>query len=121
MHNILYISHRWPDVKVKFICPPSKTRRSTEEVRAAKDEGRSAKKSKLADGDQDNEESIGALVQHYDLMLHYLIGHLRRANGAYPPRPDGSPLLNLFAGPGMHRLILRASFLRCIHSLLTQL
>ncbi len=102
-------------MKVKLICSPPKTRLSTEEVRAAKDEGHSAKKPKLADSYQDDEESIGALVQNYDLMLHYLIGHLRCAYCAYSPRPDGSPLLNLFAGPGMHRLILHASFLRCIH------
>ncbi len=90
-------------------------------MRAAKDEGRGAKKPKAAEGEQDDEESIGTLVQNYDLMLHYLIGHLRRADGAYLPRPDGSPLLDLFAGPGKHRSILRASSLRCIHSLLTQL
>ncbi len=70
---------------VKFICPPPKTRRSTEEVRAAEDEEHSAKKPKSADGNQDYEELIGALVQNYDLMLHYLIGHLCHADSAYPP------------------------------------
>ncbi len=33
--------------------------------------------------DEDDEESTGALVQNYDLMLHYRIGHLRRADCAY--------------------------------------
>jgi hypothetical protein len=90
-------------------------------VRAAKDEGHCAKKPKPAEGEQDDDEAIGALVQNYDLMLHYLIGHLCSADGAYQPRSDGSPFLDLFAGLGLHRLIVRDSSLRRIHSLLTQL
>lgn len=63
-------------------------------------------------------EAVGALVQNYDLMLHYLIGHMRRADGAYPPRADGTPLFDIFAGSGKHRLFTCASHLSCMELLL---
>ena len=53
--------------------------------------------------EQDSEETVGALVSNYDLMLHYMLGHMCRADGAYPPRPDGAKVFDFFAGPCQHR------------------
>ncbi len=67
--NLSYIRHIWcwwPDMKNKYICPPPKTRRSTEEVRAAKEEGLGWTKPKAIDPEQDvDEDSVSALVQNY--------------------------------------------------------
>ncbi len=40
----------------------------------------------------------GALYDNYEGMLHYLIGHLRCADGTYPPNGQGESAFNIFAG-----------------------
>ena len=45
----------------------------------------------------------GLLFYEYDLMLHFVFGHLRGADGAYPPNSQGVKAMDLFAGKGKHR------------------
>jgi hypothetical protein len=39
----------------------------------------------------------------YDTYLHHLIGHLRRADGAYPPSASGATVFGFFTAVGQHK------------------
>ncbi len=38
----------------------------------------------------------------YATYLHHLIGHLRRADGAYPPYVSGATVFDFFTAAGKH-------------------
>ena len=38
----------------------------------------------------EGEEKLGALGHDYDILLHFAITHLRRADGALPSKQDGT-------------------------------
>jgi hypothetical protein len=71
----------WQEIQVYL--PPSQNQpeyRGGQDRQGAKDEGLRAKEATAVELEQDDEESADALVLNYDLMLHYLFGHLRRAD-----------------------------------------
>ncbi len=55
----------------------------------------------------------------YDLYLHYGIGHLCHADGAFTDFADGAKTLDFFRGKGGHRYILRIFYIFCILCILT--
>lgn len=91
---------RWPGKKYTYICPPPSPKRTAAEIEAAKH----AKKSgKPQEDDSDKADFKGVMFFEYDLMFHYLLASLRRADGANSVTSSGVKLFNILAGPGEHR------------------
>ena len=45
----------------------------------------------------------GVLAERYDVLLHFAIAHMRRADGALAPHSSGRKALDLLAPAGEHR------------------
>jgi hypothetical protein len=91
---------RWPGKKYVYICPPPSPKRTTSEVQEAKQ----AKKSgKILEEDADKADSKGVMYFEYDLMFHYLLASMRRADGANSVTAAGAKLFDILAGRGEHR------------------
>ncbi len=104
-----YLFHlwcRWPDKKYIIICPPPVARKPPSETKAAK-QGRKSVQPALATnvGDQEPrvEDLKGVMYYEYDLMFHYPLASLRRADGANSVPSTGVKTFNIFAGLGEHR------------------
>jgi hypothetical protein len=52
--------------------------------------------------DFDQEDQKGVMYFEYDLMFHYLLASLRRADGKNSVTSTGVELFNIFAGLGEH-------------------
>ena len=91
---------RWPGKKYTYICPPPTPKRTASEVEAAK---QAKKAGKPQEEDQDKADFKGVMFFEYDLMFHYLLASLRRADGAKSVTSAGVKLFNILAGPGEHR------------------
>ena len=91
--------YRWPDKSYRFICPPPSAKRTSSEVKDFKE----AQKQGRASVDQDQEDQKGVMYHEYDLMFHYLLASLRRADGADSVTSTGQKTFNIFAGLGEHR------------------
>jgi hypothetical protein len=102
---MLMFYFRWPDKKYTIVCPPPSARKSREEVRAAKAAAKEARISGITaheeEPEQDNQK--GVMYHEYDLMFHYLLASLRRADGKDSVTASGTKLFNIFAGKGEHR------------------
>jgi len=48
-------------------------------------------------------ESKGVLAERYDVMMHFAIAHMRRADGVLPPHSSGRKALDFLAPAGEHR------------------
>jgi hypothetical protein len=48
-------------------------------------------------------DKVGAFARDYDMMLHFAIAHMRRVDGALPPKQDGTKALDLLAPEGQHK------------------
>jgi hypothetical protein len=46
---------------------------------------------------------MGVMYHEYDLMFHYLLASLRRADGENSVTTNGTKLFDIFAGIGKHR------------------
>jgi hypothetical protein len=91
------------------------------QLKAAKEQKRTPK----IDADQDDDESVGwCSCPHRRHDAAYLLGHIRRTDGAYPPCADGTPVSILFAGQSIHRLFIGAPglyvLLRCQQNVVFQ-
>jgi hypothetical protein len=91
---------RWPGKKYTYICPPPTPKRTASEVEAAK---QAKKAGKPQEEDPDKADFKGVMFFEYDLMFHYLLASLRRADGAKSVTSQGVKLFNILAGPGEHR------------------
>ena len=97
---LIVLISRWPGKKYIYICPPPSPKRTASEVQEAKQ----AKKSgKIQEEDPDKDDSKGVMYFEYDLMFHYLLASLRRADGAKSVTTTGVKLFNIMAGRGEHR------------------
>jgi hypothetical protein len=59
--------------------------------------------SQLEEEDPDKVVYKGVMYFEYDLMFHYLLASLRRADGANSVPSAGVKLFDIFAGLGEHR------------------
>ncbi len=88
------IVFRWPDKNYTIICPPPSARKSPEERRAAKAAAKDARISGITaleeEPEQDNQK--GVMYHEYDLMFHYLLASLRRADGKDSVTASGTKL-----------------------------
>ena len=107
---VTYLTYifRWPDKRYTIICPPPSTRKSPSEVKAAKEAAREARISGKAVIEEDPEAEAeqankGVMYHEYDLMFHYLLASLRRADGKNSVTATGTKLFDIFAGLGQHR------------------
>ena len=91
--------YRWPDKSYRYICPPPTAKRTPSEVRDFKEAQRQGRAS--VDHDQDYQK--GVMFHDYDLMFHYLLVSLRRADGANSVTSTGVKSFDIFAGLGEHR------------------
>ena len=48
-------------------------------------------------------DQMGVMYHEYDLMFHYLLATLRRADGANSVTTNETKLFDIFAGIGQHR------------------
>jgi hypothetical protein len=62
-----------------IICPPPTPKKSSSDVREAKDSNRLEKALLPVDQDQDDQKVV--MYYEYDLMFHYLLASLCRADG----------------------------------------
>ena len=56
-----------------------------------------------ASADHDQEDQKGVMYYEYDLMFHYLLASMRRADGANSITSTGVKTFDIFAGQGGHR------------------
>jgi hypothetical protein len=80
------------DIDSTIVCPPpaSKAKRAADYV-----------------------ESKGVLAERYDVMMHFAIAHMRRADGALPPHSSGRKALDFLAPAGEHRCSLFTADYTC--------
>ena len=53
--------------------------------------------------EQEQNDQKGVMFYEYDLMFHYLLASLRRADGANSVTSTGVKTFDIFAGLGEHR------------------
>ncbi len=104
---LLYLLCRWPDKKYVIICPPPVARKPPSEVKESKQAKRFAEPIiEITIGDKEPERvenQKGVMYYKYDLVFHYLLASLRRADGANSVTSTGIKTFNIFAGLGEHR------------------
>jgi hypothetical protein len=94
---ILY--SRW-EKQYMIIYPPPTPRKTPSEAKDAKE----AKKRGVTMLDTEpTADQMGMMYHEYDLMFHYLLATLRRADGANRVTTNGTKLFDVFAGIGQHR------------------
>jgi hypothetical protein len=92
----------WPGKKYIYICPPPSPKRT--QAASEVQEAKQAKKSgKIPDEYPEKADSKGVMYFEYDLMFHYLLASLRRADGANSVTSTGVKLFDILAGRGEHR------------------
>ncbi len=90
---------RW-EKQYRIVCPPPTPKKTPSEAKDAKD----AKKQGVTMLDTDpTADQMGVIYHEYDLMFHYLLATLRRADGANSVTTNGTKLFDVFAGIGQHR------------------
>ena len=103
---LFYLWFRWPDKKYIIICPPPVPRKPPSETKAAK-QGRKSLEAfitvTVGESEPRVEDLKGVMYYEYDLMFHYLLASLRRADGANSVTASGIKTFNIFAGLGEHR------------------
>jgi hypothetical protein len=82
------------------VCPPPVPRKTPTEVKQAKYDKTLGSPSGDIDRIQDMK---GVMYYEYDLMFHYLLASLRRADGLNGVTSTGVKTFNIFAGLGEHR------------------
>ena len=90
--------------KYVIICPPPVARKPPPKEKASKKA--TGKSIEVTVGDKDLEhveDQKGVMYYEYDLMFHYLLASLRRADGANSVTSTGVKTFNIFAGLGEHR------------------
>ena len=97
---LIVLISRWPGKKYIYICPPPSPKRTASEIQDVKQAKRSGK---IPEEDPDKDDSKGVMYFEYDLMFHYLLASLRRADGAKSVTATGVKLFNILAGRGEHR------------------
>ena len=108
---LYYLWCRWPDKKYVVICPLPVPRKTPSEAKEAKQANKFAETTvTITVGDTDTERVYnvkGVMYYEYDLMFHYLLASLRRAestaDGAKSVTSTGVKTFNIFAGLGEHR------------------
>ena len=102
---LYYLWCRWPDKKYVIICPPPVPRKTPSEAKEAKRANKFAESTvTIPDKDQESVNYVkGVMYYEYDLMFHYLLASLRRADGANSVTSTGVKTFNIFAGLGEHR------------------
>ena len=90
-----------------IICPPPVARKPPSEVKESKQAKRFAEPIiEITIGDKEPERvenQKGVMYYEYDLMFHYLLASLRRADGANSVTSAGVKTFDIFAGLGEHR------------------
>ena len=82
------------------MCPPPVPRKTPSEVKQAKQ----AKSLVSPSGDNDCVQDMkGVMYYEYDLMFHYLLASLLRADGLNSVTSTGIKTFDIFAGIGEHR------------------
>ena len=80
--------------------PPPTPKKTPAEAKDAKE----AKKQGVTMLDTDpTADQMGVMYHEYDLMFHYLLASLRRADGENSVTTNGTKLFDIFAGIGKHR------------------
>jgi hypothetical protein len=90
---------RW-EKQHRIVFPPPTPKKTPPEAKDAKE----AKKQGVTTLDTDpTADQMGVMYHEYDLMFHYLLATLRRADGANSVTTNGTKLFDVFAGIGQHR------------------
>ena len=83
---------------------PRKTQSEAKEAKQAKFFADSTVTIPVGDKDQERVNDVkGVMYYEYDLMFHYLLASLRRADNANSVTSTGVKTFNIFAGLGEHR------------------
>ena len=93
--------NRWPDKQYRIICPPPTPKRTASEVKEAKEAKKLGRPPPPEEQEQDDQK--GVMFYDYDIMFHYLLASLRRADGTNSVTSTGVTTLDIFAGLGQHR------------------
>jgi hypothetical protein len=96
---ILY--SRW-EKQYRIVCPPPTPKKTPAEVKDAKEAKKQGVTIMLLDTDP-TADQMGVMYHEYDLMFHYLLASLRRADGKNSVTTNGTKLFDIFAGIGKHR------------------
>ena len=91
---------RW-EKQYRVVCPPPSTKKTPAEAKAAK-EAKKQGVTMILDAEP-TEDQMGVMFHEYDLMFHYLLASLRRADGENSVTANGTKLFDIFAGIGKHR------------------
>ena len=92
---------RW-EKQYRIVCPPPTPKKTPAEARDAKDAKKQGVTIMLLDADP-TADQMGVMYHEYDLMFHYLLASLRRADGENSVTANGTKLFDIFAGIGKHR------------------
>ena len=101
---LFYLCCRWLNKRYVIICPPPVARKPPPTDKASKTA--TGKSIEVTVGDKDPEhveDQKGVMYYEYDLMFHYLLASLRRADGANSVTSAGVKTFDIFAGLGEHR------------------
>ena len=94
---------RW-ERQYRIVCPPPTPKKTPAEARDAKDAKKQGVTIMLVDADPlATADQMGVMYHEYDLMFHYLLASLRRADGENSVTANGTKLFDIFAGIGKHR------------------
>jgi hypothetical protein len=94
---------RW-ERQYRIVCPPPTPKKTPAEARDAKDAKKQGVTIVLLDADPlATADQMGVMYHEYDLMFHYLLASLRRADGENSVTANGTKLFDIFAGIGKHR------------------
>ncbi len=72
-------------------------------MKAAKEAKKLGKGKGVSQEDSEQDDQKGVMFHEYDLMFHYLLASLRRADGKNSVTATGTKLFDIFAGLGEHR------------------
>ena len=96
---ILY--SRW-EKQYRIVCPPPTPKKTPAEAKDPKEAKKQGVTIMLLDTDP-TADQMGVMYHEYDLMFHYLLASLRRADGENSVTANGTKLFDIFAGIGKHR------------------
>ena len=72
-------------------------------MKAAKEAKKLGNGKGFSQEDSEQDDQKGVMFHEYDLMFHYLLASLRRADGKNSVTASGTKLFDIFAGLGKHR------------------
>jgi hypothetical protein len=96
---ILY--SRW-EKQYRIVCPAPTPKKTPAEAKDAKEAKKQGVTFMLLDTDP-TADQMGVMYHEYDLMFHYLLASLRRADGENSVTTNGTKLFDIFAGIGKDR------------------